>query len=579
MANNMIFVGISEEHDSGVAIVKDGRLIFAISEERSIRKKFPVGFPYHSFTAAVEFLRENNALDEPINVSVGGQIHVENIELRQEGNILYDLSHKLFSIFNQVGLGRHLLGSHLGISILSKLYRSVQLLRRRKIKHNIANSLPFAKNVEFFDHHFCHAASAYYSSGFKTCITFTLDAAGDGFCSKAYYCQSGQMTEIQSTPFFHSIGYYYYLITNILGFKVGQEGKVTGLAARGDPVKTAEILKKFIYYNEIKGRPENIRKEGFHNIAKLKTALSRFDRNDIAAGIQSLTEEIVARWLKDIIKNNTKGTKINVALAGGVFANVLLNQKIAELNNVKSIFVFPAMGDGGLCAGAAFAASASTGNDCRPRAVTDVYLGPNYSEQYIASFLQKTNMTVVEPKDIYRETARLLADGKIVGRFDSRMEFGPRALGNRSILCSANSQSINDVLNDKLKRSEFMPFAPAVMEEHANRFFDIRDKKQAATFMTVTCHVREQTKKLFPAIVHIDGTARPQLVLKSEKSGFYFILKNYYEMTGHPILVNTSFNIHEEPIVMSPEDALRTFLKAKLDALSIGRFLVLAPDD
>ena len=579
MTSNMIFVGVSEEHDSGVAIVKDGQLIFAISEERSVREKFPVGFPHHSFSAAVEFLRENKALDEPINVSVGGQIHVENIELRQKGNVLYDLSHKLFSIFNQVGLGRYLLGSHLGVSVLSKLYRLIQLRRRGQINHKIAKSLTLAKNINFFDHHFCHAASAYYSSGFETCITFTLDAAGDGFCSKAYHCQSGNMIEIQSTPFFHSIGYYYYLITNILGFKVGQEGKVTGLAARGDPLKTAPILKKFIYYNETRCRPENIRKEGFHDIGKLKTALSLFDRNDIAAGIQSLTEEIVAKWLKDIIINNAHGKKVNVALAGGVFANVLLNQKISKLSNVKSIFVFPAMGDGGLCAGAAFAASALAGHDCRPLAIPDVYLGPSYNDNYIEAFLKQTNMTVVEPKDIYKETAKLLADGKIIGRFDARMEFGPRALGNRSILCSANSQSINDVLNDKLKRSDFMPFAPAVMEEHASEFFNIRGKKQAATFMTVTCDVEEQTKKLFPAIVHIDGTARPQLVSKSDKSGFYFILKNYREMTGHPILINTSFNIHEEPIVMSPEDAFRTFLNAKLDALSIGRFLVLAPDD
>lgn len=574
----MICIGISEEHDCGIAIVKNGKLIFALSEERAIRKKFPVGFPKHALSAGVEFLKAENLVNDTIYISVGGRIHVENFELREKPNQLYDLIHKIFRTVNKIGLGRYILGSHLGISILSKTYRLIQIGRRRIIMQHISKVLPQARHIDFFDHHLCHATSAYYASGFNKCLTFTLDASGDGLCSRAFACENGVISHIQSTPFFHSVGYYYYIITKILGFKIGQEGKVTGLAARGDASGTAKVLKQFIFYNSKKNRPENLRTEGFQDIAEVKEALSNFNRDDIAAGIQNVIEEITTNWVSDLIKKNTFfGEKVKLALAGGVFANVLLNQKLAALPNVEEIFVFPAMGDGGLCAGAAFATNAKHQKNNRPKALQHVYLGPILQHERTKEILEKSGLVFTQPEDIFKATAKLLSENKIVGRFDGRMEYGPRALGNRSILCSAESKTANEKLNQKLSRSDFMPFAPAVMSEHADEFFHIQNERRATSFMTVTCDVKSKAKKLFPAIVHVDGTARPQLVSKSDDSNFYFILKSYKEITGYPILVNTSFNIHEEPIVMSAEDAIESFLRAKLDALSIGQFLILNP--
>jgi carbamoyltransferase len=270
-----------------------------------------------------------------------------------------------------------------------------------------------------------------------------------------------------------------------------------------------------------------------------------------------------------------------VTVAGGVFANVKFNQRIHELAEVENIFIHPAMDDGGLCVGSALAGLAEQPDvDSKKliRPLTHVYLGNNYSDLEIESVVNASDYQARYLPDIHTAVAQLLAKGQVVARFTGAMEFGPRALGHRSILYQTTDVSVNDWLNTKLKRTEFMPFAPATLEEFASgRYVDIDGAANPARFMTVTFNCTELMKQESPGIVHIDGTARPQLVDAKTAPDLYKILWAYYQLTGIPSLINTSFNMHGEPIVCSPADAMRSFEAGNLDYLAIGNWLVTHP--
>ena len=264
--------------------------------------------------------------------------------------------------------------------------------------------------------------------------------------------------------------------------------------------------------------------------------------------------------------------KINLVLAGGVFANVKLNQKIAEFKDVKKIYVFPNMGDGGLCVGGAqLAYFEKTGKI--PKKLQSMYLSNSFSERIIKKEIKKFKLNFVKPKNIEKEIAVLLAKKKVVAHFSRGMEFGPRALGNRSILCSAEDASINDTLNKRLHRTEFMPFAPILRKEDASKYLKISNKVDYK-FMTFTLNCKKLMLKHAPAAVHVDKTARPQIISKIDNPRLYKILSEYKKLTGVPILINTSFNMHEEPIVYSPSDAIRAFLLGNLDNLVLDQFLI-----
>jgi len=270
-----------------------------------------------------------------------------------------------------------------------------------------------------------------------------------------------------------------------------------------------------------------------------------------------------------------------VALSGGVFGNVKLNQRIAELKGVDEVYVYPAMGDEGLGLGAALYAAGKR-NGLRPFAIDDVYLGPEYSDSEIAAALQQERVSYTRHEDteLADRVAALLADGKVVAMYRGRMEFGPRALGHRTILFQTTDPGVNDWLNKRLQRTEFMPFAPVTMSEYADRcYVGMSSRRYTSRFMTVTCDCTDWMKETSPAVVHLDGTARPQLISREIEPFYYQILERYYQRTGIPSLVNTSFNMHEEPIVCSPEDAARAFKQGHLDFLVIGPYLCTAPQD
>jgi carbamoyltransferase len=263
-------------------------------------------------------------------------------------------------------------------------------------------------------------------------------------------------------------------------------------------------------------------------------------------------------------------------LSGGVVANVKLNQRLKALPGVKRIFIHPNMGDGGCGTGAALLEFMEHERLRKP--IPDVFLGPAYSTPDILESLRRAQLTFDQYPSIEPKIAQLIAAGKVVARFNGRMEYGPRALGNRSILYHAREPEVNQWLNQRLGRTEFMPFAPATLYEHRHACYDgVDGGEYAAQFMTLTFDCTPEMKRTSPAAVHVDGTARPQLVTPTSNPSFHEILTEYHKLTGLPSVINTSFNMHEEPIVCTPDDAIRAFLQGNLEYLAIGEFLVAHP--
>jgi carbamoyltransferase len=268
----------------------------------------------------------------------------------------------------------------------------------------------------------------------------------------------------------------------------------------------------------------------------------------------------------------------DLVLAGGVFANVKFNQKISELDCVDSLYVYPDMGDGGLAYGAAMLSDVNcTRFDPQISKLRDVYLGPEFTDKDVKACIAKDPDILADLSDnIARESAVLIANKKILGWFQGRMEYGPRSLGNRSILATPVDANINRWLNERLKRTEFMPFAPSCLYESSDQLFDIQKEslKRAAEFMTITFRVNEAWLDKVPAVIHVDNTARPQLVKKAANPAFYELLIEFEKLTGLPLVVNTSFNSHEEPIICNPNEAINALKRGIIDVLVIGNYVV-----
>jgi len=301
------------------------------------------------------------------------------------------------------------------------------------------------------------------------------------------------------------------------------------------------------------------------------------DMIHVAAAAQKVLEESVTAFLRPYLDPDNP---LPVCLAGGVFANVLLNQMVAEIPGVKEVFVYPCMGDGGLAIGSCFLyVQEATKGSLHPRPIDNMFYGPEYVERDMEKAIEQlTEIKISRPNDMPTEIARLIYQGKVVARFSGRMEFGPRALGHRTVMAAPVDPNINAWLNKRLHRSEFMPFAPVVLEEYARGCFENFDYgRAAAQFMTITFKMTEKAAHSCPAVCHVDGTARPQTIRKDQDPEYYEILRRFLEISNLPMAINTSFNMHEEPIVESPWDAVCSFDNGGLDALALGPFLLKKP--
>lgn len=577
----MRILGISDHITSGAAVIVDGRVLAAVNEERLARKKMVMGFPRKAIAEVLELAgMAPDELDAVAVASTTGHFLNEYVDTR-DGKFAIDEG-VVRSLFFSVGSRLSFLRSQ--VPLLERLYYDLRkpafAQRRRRVREVLREEFDITCPVEFVSHHFAHAAGAYYASGYSDGLMVTLDGAGDGHSSHVYEVTNGRWRHLHSVPSFDSIGDYYAYVTHLCGFKAGRhEGKITGLAAYGEPAYQ-DVFDRFIRYQD--GSITNVGNcFWFGAIKKLLAALPPdFTKENLAATVQKVTEDVatsyVAHWMKE-------SGKRKVGLAGGVFANVKVNQRIQEIEGVDSVFVYPAMSDEGLAAGAALLHCSMSNGSSRPpdgRCFDHVYLGREFSDREILRTLEGERLEFTRPSDLEGEVARLIAGGHVVARFAGRMEYGPRALGNRSILYRPDVPSVNDWLNDRLGRTEFMPFAPTTLAEDADRYFvganGDRDN-DTARFMTITYDCTDLMKRTCPGVVHVDGTARPQLVSETDNPSYYRIVKEFKKLTDLSCIVNTSFNIHEEPIVCTPADAVRAFKMGHLDVLAIGPFLVKNP--
>ncbi|MBM3256586.1 MAG: hypothetical protein FJZ04_03935, partial [Candidatus Moranbacteria bacterium] len=435
------------------------------------------------------------------------------------------------------------------------------------------------------DHHYAHAASAFLPSPFKEAAILTVDGTGE-WSTLAYGIGKGTQIKLEGDiKFPHSLGLLYSAVTAHLGFRVNwAEGSVMALAAYGKPVFHREF-NKLIDVKEDGSFQLNLKYFSFHydlvmtnrNFARLICPIRKPAEKitqvhrDLAATLQETTESTVIK-----IANNIHNIyKIeNLCLAGGVALNCQTNGKILERTPFKKIFIQPAAGDDGGALGAALYAYTQLYKGKNRFEMKTAYLGPEYDDKKIKEMLKSRNINFQElgEEELIKKTANYIFNNKLIGWFYGRMEFGPRALGNRSILGNPLNSGTKERLNEKVKKREpFRPFAPSVCWEYKNDYFNI---KQKSPFMTIAAPATCSAKEKIPAVIHRDGTARVQTVSVKENPRYYKLLKEFEKLSGVPVLLNTSFNLKGEPIVCSPEDALSSFYGSEMDVLVMGNFLI-----
>ena len=550
----MLSLGVSCNHDSGVVVLDGSEIIFAANEERYTRKKFDYGFPTYALLDAINFCGTTN-FD---CLTFDGRMQTPHPT--RQNLVFADVTWMSKLTENRI-LAKTMFGTSPGVA-LSRLILRLLTEPHRQHYRRTAAKLGVATRIKYAEHHRAHAASSSMLFGASDGLAITVDAFGEGICAGVWTLRDGVPYRARTVPGFHSVGMLYLYVTHLLGFKPGQEGKVTGLACHGDGQAVHEVLKQKIGYDLKKRRFANVNLGyGRPAVELLRNYLNGFDKADIAAGVQKTLEELVLQFIRDAL-SESGATKPPLYLAGGVFANVSLNRRIAEELPVQSVAVAPNMGDGGLALGSALL------NHKERVEFRSLYLGTDLGSTLVKVPLELwAQVTEISFDDLPSAVARKLSAGEVVAISRGRMEFGPRALGNRSIIASASEKGINDSLNKRLKRTEFMPFAPVVRDIDAPKYFKLTQPQWTYENMTITCAVQDVTRREAPAIVHVDGTARPQILRREVNPFIYDVLSAYSKITGLGVLVNTSFNIHEEPIVRDAESSIRSFLTSNLDAL------------
>ena len=567
----MTILGISAYfHDSAAALVKDGAIIAAAEEERFNRIKHYNGFP----TIACKFCLEHSGVT--IN-------DVDKV-------VFYE---KPFLKFERI-IRSHINYAPKGLRTFLKAmptWLKDKLNMRSTIMRELKDAFGFSPSVEFCHHHLSHAALSYYTSPYESCAILVIDAVGEDATTSIIKATRNSFEIVENQVFPHSLGLLYSAFTYYLGFKVNSdEYKVMGLAPYGD--KKSEEYKSFkeTIVNDIvtihDGGNIELKEQNFafmyadrmvkdnrwqrlFGIPKRKpNEPLTFTHANIALAIQDVTEEIMlkmARYAKDITGEE------NICVVGGCALNCAAIGKLYLSSKPGSVYVPYAPGDDGAAIGCALIASGSKDRKASNRVP---YWGPSYSDDEVRNTLVATNLQyeyIAEYKELCHIVAQELANSLIIGWFQDRMEFGPRALGNRSILADPRQTHMKDKVNTIIKfRESFRPFAPAVLAEHAN---DIFECDVESPYMSTTFKLKRNQQE-YPAITHVDNTSRIQTASSLQNEKFYELLNAFYELTGCPLLLNTSFNVMGEPIVCSPSDAIRTFTESGIDILVINNFII-----
>ena len=592
-------LGISSfYHDSAAALIQDGKISAAAQEERFSRKKHDERFPKN----AIKYVLEEG------NIELN---QVDYIVFFEKPFLKFERLLETYLAFAPNGLKSFSLA--MPIWLREKLFQKKYLF---DLLQGLDRNFKDIKKIKFSEHHYSHAASAFYPSPFKEALILTLDGVGEWATTTVAHGKGNEITMLKEIHFPHSLGLLYSAFTYYTGFKVNSgEYKVMGLAPYGKPIYKDLILKNLIdvkndgsfrldmsYFNFATGLTMTNKK--FEDLfgkpvrKKEDELLTQFHM-DIASSIQAVTEEIVVRLTKDIAKEyNVK----NLCMAGGVALNCVANGKVLKKKIFQNIWVQPAAGDAGGSLGAALAYWHQELKNERKIDLTDgmkgSYLGPSYENPIIEKKLISLNANYKKctDDDLMDILANELSKEKTVGWFQGRMEFGPRALGARSILADPRSERTQKELNLKVKfRESFRPFAPSVLAEDASSWFDLENPSPYMLLVTsvkknIQIPMTHDQEKLFgierlnikrskiPAVTHVDYSARVQTVHQNTNPKYYKLIKKFKRITGCPVLVNTSFNIRGEPIVCTPEDAFKCFMGTNLDILVIENFIMYKED-
>jgi carbamoyltransferase len=584
----MKILGISAfYHDSAASLVEDGKIVSAVQEERFTRKKHDFSFPKHS----IEYCLKNS------------RISAKELDYLA----FYD---KPFVKFERI-LNTYLAFAPFG---LQSFISAIPLWIKEKIwmKEYLRRETGFEGKIIFPEHHESHAASAFFPSPFQKAAFLTIDGVGE-WATASYGIGEGNNIKIMAEMNFpHSLGLLYSAFTYFTGFKVNSgEYKMMGLAPYGEPKYKDLILSELIDLKEDGSFEMNM--EYFNYCTGLTMTSRKFDKlfggpprdpespitqreMDMARSIQDVTEEIMLRMAKKVYQETHCE---NLCLAGGVALNCVANGRILREGPFKNIWIQPAAGDAGGALGAAlFVWYQYLGNPRKTDASRDSqfgsYLGPEFSREEILNFLQKNKIPFTELKDseIPEKVADLINQQKVIGLFEGRMEFGPRALGNRSIIGDARSPEMQKVMNLKIKfRESFRPFAPSVLKEDVSRFFEL-DRESPYMLLVASVNknlwrnVSSQDKKAsgleklnvvrssVPAITHVDCSARIQTVSKEDNPLYHRIISRFRDKYGCSVIINTSFNVRGEPIVCKPQEAFLCFMRTNMDYLLLGNFLI-----
>lgn len=571
MKKEFVVLGISEGHNASASLIRNGRIVSAVSEERLSRIKNDFGYPKRAIDEVLKIGGSNPAEIDKVAL---GAVFMHGPEFYKDWNwYRKGFSQQMDDMENEPYRRKYFLEERLPY-------------RREVVKKHLGVS---DERIEIVDHHEAHAAAAYYACPWINdagkILVLTLDGSGDGLCATVNIGEGGKLTRIASTKSDASIGKVYSRVTFLLGMKPWEhEYKIMGLAPYAEEKgvsKSYKVLRPLVEIDD----GELVFRKGTHispgySYPYLKSELENHRFDWIAGAVQKVLEELIVKWVNNAVRKT--GAR-RVACAGGVFMNVKVNMLISEIDGLDDLFVFPSCGDESLGIGAAYKVYAGLleqqKDKLRIEPFDNIYLGPEYGDKEIESRIEaggvRKKYNVYISKNVDREVAGLLASGEIAARFSGKMEWGARALGNRSILLDPRRVDKVKELNAAIKCRDFwMPFAPTILNER-ERDYIINPKGIKSPYMMGAYRSTEKGRHDIPAALHpYDFTCRPQILERKSNPEYFDLIKEFESITGTGAVLNTSFNLHGDPIVCTPEDAINTFENSGLEILALGSFII-----
>lgn len=560
----MYILGIWDGHDSGAAIVSDNRVLIAVNEERLSRRKLEVEFPERAIEACLAFVGASPGDIKQVAVSTAdfSKTLTRIFPAMKEEYYRIRRRKKTPDFASRIKKAAKYKLTGIGPSGLTKCL-SEMVVGRRLARLGFRDF-----GLSFFDHHYCHAAAAAFCSGYGECAVLTLDGIGDGLSGTVSVFRNGSLERVHSIPGKSSLGIFFEHVTNLMNMReLEDEGKVMALATYAHPIPDSENPLNDLF--RINGIDVSAKYGALRMYRELKKVMWRYPSEQFAWLAQRMFELRVTELAANVME--ATGQR-NLAVAGGVFSNIKTNMLIRELPEVGSLFVFPHMGDGGLALGAAFC---SNYERCGVAGYEfgDIFWGPDFNDEQIREALREKGLSFERHENIASVAARLIASDKIVFWVQGRMEYGPRALGHRSILARAGSEKIKDMLNMELKmRVWYQPFCPSMLEEDSLACLE-PFTGGPNRFMTSAYRVKPEFAGRLRGVIGKDGTCRPQVV-DIGAGRYWHLLAEMKRLTGLGVVLNTSLNLHGEPLVCSPRDAVNTFMKTNCSYMAIGDYLV-----